>query len=53
MEIILRLTAPPGERLEGTVRRGDCTTILPFSGVLDLLACIEQLTEDEPQPSKQ
>ena len=50
MEIILRLTTPPGARLEGTVRRCDYTTTsLPFFGVLELLARIEQLTDDAPQ----
>jgi|HubBroStandDraft_3_1064219.scaffolds.fasta_scaffold29884_2 hypothetical protein len=49
MEIILSLTAPPGARLEGTVRRGDCTVSLPFSGVLQFLARIEELTDDAPQ----
>ena len=49
MEIILRLTAPPGARLEGTVRRCDSVVTLPFSGVLQLLARIEQLTDDAPQ----
>jgi hypothetical protein len=48
MEIVLCLTAPPGMRLEGTVRRGGSTASLPFSGVMELLARIEQLADDVP-----
>jgi hypothetical protein len=48
MELILRLTAPPGVRLEGTVTLGDSSASLPFSGVMELLARIEQLTDDVP-----
>jgi hypothetical protein len=47
MEIILRLTAPPAARLEGTVRRVDSAASLSFSGVLELLARIEQLADDD------
>ena len=53
MEIILRLTAPPAVCLEGTVTRGGSATSLPFSGVVELLARIEQLTDDDPQPTTQ
>jgi hypothetical protein len=48
MELILRLTAPPGVRLEGTVGLGGPATSLPFSGVMELLARIEQLADDLP-----
>ena len=48
MEIVLCLTAPPGTRLEGTVRRVGSTASLPFSGVMELLARIEQLADDAP-----
>ena len=48
MEIVLCLTAPPGTRLEGTVRRGGSTASLPFSGVMELLARIELLADDLP-----
>jgi hypothetical protein len=40
-------------RLQGTVTRGGSATSLPFSGVLELLARIEQLTDDDPQPTTQ
>ena len=48
MELIVRLTAPPSERLEGTVGLGGSPASLPFSGVMELLARIEQLADDMP-----
>ena len=48
MEFILRLTAPPSVRLEGTVGLGGSSASLPFSGVMELLARIEQLADDVP-----
>jgi hypothetical protein len=48
MELIVRLTAPPSVRLEGTVGLGGPATSLPFSGVMELLARIEELADDLP-----
>jgi hypothetical protein len=46
VELILRLTAPPSVHLEGTVGRVGSSSSLPFSGVMELLARIEQLADD-------
>jgi hypothetical protein len=48
MELIVRLTAPPSVRLEGTVERAGSPGSLPFSGVMELLARIERLADDVP-----
>lgn len=48
MELILCLTAPPSVRLEGNVGRVGSSSSLPFSGVMELLARIEQLAADVP-----
>lgn len=48
MELILCLTAAPGMRLEGTVGRSGSASSLPFSGVMELLARIEQLADETP-----
>jgi hypothetical protein len=48
VELILRLTAPPSVHLEGTVRLSGSPSALPFSGVMELLARIEQLADDAP-----
>src|ERR1700733_1379773 len=48
MDLILCLTAPPSVRLEGTVGLGGSCASLPFSGVMELLARIEQLADDVP-----
>ena len=42
----LRLTAPPSVGLQGTVGLSGSSNSLPFSGVMELLARIEQLADD-------
>jgi hypothetical protein len=48
VELILRLTAPPSVHLEGTVGLSGSSSSLPFSGVMELLARIEQLADGVP-----
>jgi hypothetical protein len=48
MELVLRLSAPPSVRLEGTVGLSGSPAAFAFSGVMELLARIEQLADDAP-----
>jgi hypothetical protein len=55
MEIVLEVTQSPAGRLSGTVRAAGQTGEVAFSGVMDLLACVEELCAREatgPLPSR-
>jgi hypothetical protein len=47
MEIALEVTQSPAGRLSGTVRAAGHTGEMAFSGVMELLACIEELCARE------
>jgi hypothetical protein len=49
MELLVDITSTAG-RLTGTVRRPPSTTVHPFSGHLELMACLERLTTDPHGP---
>jgi hypothetical protein len=56
MEIVLKVIQDPAGRLSGTVRATDHAGETAFSGVMELLACIEELCAREatvPLPSQQ
>jgi hypothetical protein len=55
MEIVLEVTQSPAGRLSGTVRAAGHAGERAFSGVMELLACIEELCAGEaavPLPSQ-
>jgi hypothetical protein len=43
MEIVLKVFQSPAGRLSGTVRAAERAGEMTFSGVMELLACIEEL----------
>jgi hypothetical protein len=55
MEIVLKVSQSPAGRLSGTLRAADQTVEMTFSGVMELLACIEGVCAREatgPLPSR-
>lgn len=55
MEIVLKVSQSPAGRLNGTLRAADQTVEMTFSGVMELVACIEELCAREatgPLPSR-
>jgi hypothetical protein len=51
MRIVLDLTAHSGEHLEGTANWDGLPAPVPFSGVLELLAVLEDAVADEDTPA--
>jgi len=52
MEILVDVTTAEG-RLTGTVRRPASRTAHPFSGPLELVACLERLCDVTEPPQKE
>jgi hypothetical protein len=55
MEIVLQVTQSPAGRLSGTVRAAGHAGEMAFSGVMELVACVEELCAREatvPLPSQ-
>ena len=54
MELLVTVTETDG-RLSGTVRRATSTVTHPFTGTLELVACLERLSGDAlgngPEPA--
>ena len=54
MELVVEVSETEG-RLSGTVRRAASTIIHPFTGTLELIACLEHLgdenLEEDPDPA--
>ncbi|WP_181782853.1 hypothetical protein [Pseudonocardia pini] len=49
MELVVDLTETDG-RVRGTVRRATSSVAHPFTGTLELLACLERLSTEDPGP---
>jgi hypothetical protein len=57
MKVLLEITwSEDGEHLTGTLRLGEADAAIPFTGILELVARIEELLDaesEEPGTSKQ